>query len=207
MTNDGFCTQEETSHVYHEDGYDQLSKKNVFFTNKRPRFQVTPATRDFVLRKALTPNLEFAKYLSSEFEQLSLINNSYITIHARLGDSELFGAEVIDTILLDRIAHQIAKMANRNLQSSNILFLSDSVNLRQKMSELGFKTFKGVPTHTGDSRISLQSTRETLRDFNGLLKAKRIIQISNLPWGSGFSETASILGGIPISKVKLDLFK
>jgi hypothetical protein len=207
MTNDGFCTQEETSHVYHEDGYDQLSKKNVFFTNKRPRFQVTPATRDFVLRKALTPNLEFAKYLSSEFEQLSLINNSYITIHARLGDSELFGAEVIDTILLDRIAHQIAKMANRNLQSSNILFLSDSVNLRQKMSELGFKTFKGVPTHTGDSRISLQSARETLRDFNGLLKAKRIIQISNLPWGSGFSETASILGGIPISKVKLDLFK
>lgn len=206
MSTDGFHTEEKASHQYHEDGYDEFSKQNVIFTNKRPRFQVTTGTRDFVFRKVLTPNLEFAKYLTEEFQKLELTFDNYIAIHTRLGDSELFGATATDPGLLERIAKQIAKMADRSLQSTDILFLSDSAKLRQQMSELGFKTFQGEPAHTGDSRISLQSVRETMRDFNGLLKARRIIQISSLSWGSGFSETASILGEIPISKVKLDLF-
>ncbi len=206
ITTDGFHTHAKANHIYHEAEFNQFSKSDIVFTNRKPRYQVTPATRDFVLRKVLTPNSEFAEYLHKEFESLDLKKRNYVTVHVRLGDSELFKDPSNNQHPLGRITEQIAKMVDRNLPGTEVLFLSDSENLLESMSDKGFKTFKGTPTHSGDSRITLQSARETMRDYFGLLNSERIIQISNLAWGSGFSETAAILGDIPISKVKLDLF-
>jgi len=66
---------------------------------------------------------------------------------------------------------------------------------------MGHATLSGKVAHLGKEGQDPNAIRDTLMQFMIFKDASEIIQVSNYGWGSGFSETAAILGQAPLVKV------
>jgi hypothetical protein len=194
----------EPKYFFHDADDDDILKSGAVFTNKRPKEPISVACRDFVLRNALPFNESIIQKAETSMGELGIKKKQYSVIHVRIGDSEMLektsqGAkELLDAILL-----QIVKLVNNFEPDRDYVVISDSESLKMSLKHIGIVVVEGSPGHTGFSSNNFSSMETTLIEFLILMNSEKIIQLSNHSWGSGFSETAAILGNVPIDKIAL----
>ncbi len=191
--------------VFHDD-HDVLFLRNkTVFTNKRPRFAPTMASRDFVLTHAL----RFSTFAEKDFQELVAENKlsagRYSVTHLRIGDHQLLQTQE-GSIELESTVNAIKRASSRNRVLKESLFLADSELIRGQLQAAGLRTLNSPVAHLGNLGSSLAAVKFSLMEYRILLRASSIFQISAYPWGSAFSETASILGNVPMTKMNLQDF-
>ena len=191
--------------IFHGDSDLLFLKNQIVFTNKRPNSIPTTLYRDFVLSEAL----QFNESTETEFQDLmaksSLLPRKYTVTHLRIGDHQLFRTNE-GTTELEEIIARIKLHSSRNQIFKDSLFLSDSQLIRDRLLEAGFRTLNLPVAHLGNSGSNLDSVKFSLMEHRIMLRSRSIFQISAYSWGSAFSETASILGGIQLSTMNLQDF-
>lgn len=190
----------EPIYFFHDAKDKELISEKVVFTNKRPKFPLSIVERDFLFRKAIPLNRETLNELNSFYSKLNVSVGRYTCIHARIGDSEMLGINQSGGIEIDAIRDKIVRIVKNFEPTREYVVISDSQTLRLKLGSSGINVVPGEAGHTGYTTES-GAVKQTLIEFFLLLNSEKIIQISNHSWGSGFSETAAILGDIPINKV------
>jgi hypothetical protein len=202
-----FLTDQETIEMddpiyFFHDGKDKkLIREKVVFTNKRPKRALSVEERDFVLRRAIPLNEETSNELNTLYSSLDLSKGRYTCIHVRIGDSEMLGTEQLSSVDFDLISSKIEGIVRNFEPKREYLVISDSMVLRKLLVVSGLNVVPGEAAHTGYAADAGSAVRQTLLEFFLLLNSEKIIQISNHSWGSGFSETASILGGVPMNRI------
>ena len=194
-------TTEEPRFLFHDADNAQLLREQILFTNKRPKLPLTPEDRDFVLRNAIPLNESMSNKLSSFFKTLNVSKGNYTCIHVRLGDSAILGTQLLESEKLELTRDKIVRLVGNFDSGRNYLIMSDSIRLKQMLKTSGMNVLPGAAAHTGYGVAQGEGLEQTLLEFFLLLHSEKIIQISKHSWGSGFSETASMLGGVPINKI------
>jgi hypothetical protein len=187
-------------YFFHDAKDKKLIREKVVFTNKRPKFAPSVEERDFVLRKAIPLNGETLNELNSLYAELNVSEGRYTCIHVRIGDSEMLGTDQSSSVDIDLVKEKIKGIVKNFEPRRKYLVISDSKKLRQSLVSSGLNVVLGEAAHTGYGTEG-GAVRQTLLEFFLLLNSEKIIQISKNSWGSGFSETAAILGDVPINKV------
>jgi hypothetical protein len=140
--------------------------------------------------------------LLSLFKTLNISKGNYTCIHVRLGDSEMLGTQLTESEEFEITRIKVERIVGNFDSDRKYLIMSDSVRLRQMLKTSGLNVLPGSAAHTGYGDVQGEGLEQTLSEFFLLLHSEKIIQISKHSWGSGFSETASILGGVPINKIQ-----
>ena len=191
--------------IFHDDSDFQFLRHSTVFTNKRPRILPSFSSRDFVLSEALC----FKDKYEEEFRELvrseKLTHRNYAITHLRLGDDQLFKTQG-SLNELENILNEIQNQSRGNSALKNSLFLSDSEMLREILNKNGFRTLNLPVVHLGNSQGSVDSIKAALFEYRIMIRAREILQVSSYPWGSAFSETAAILGAVPLDRVNLKDF-
>ena len=195
-------TTEEPRFLFHDAEDTQLLREQILFTNKRPKLLLTPEERDFVLRSAIPLNESMSDKLISLFKALNVSKGNYTCIHVRLGDSEMLGTQLSESEEFEITRDKVERIVGNFDSGRKYLIMSDSIRLRQMLKTSGMNVLPGSAAHTGFGDVQGEGLEQTLLEFYLLLHSEKIIQISKHSWGSGFSETASILGGVPINKIQ-----
>jgi len=198
-------SSEEPEYYFHEADDADILSGDVVFTNKRPKSPVSVSCRDFIFRNALPFDENFMRKAAEIFKKYNLIPGQYTVIHVRLGDTEVFLDASVEQIALSQVVETIFRVIQNFDNERNYLLVVDSKNLKMKLQGFGIPVTVGSVAHTGNSLNELTAIEDTLLEFYLLLKSEKIIQLSTHSWGSGFSECASILGGVALDRINLNL--
>jgi hypothetical protein len=191
--------------IFHDDSDFQFLRHRTVFTNKRPKLPPNFSSRDFVLSEALCFKERYEKEFQELIESEKLSHRNYAITHLRLGDHQLF--KMPDSFEeLDILVSQIQKQSKGNPKLRDSLFMSDSEMLREILNKNGFRTLNLPVVHLGNSEVSIDSIKAALFEYRIMIRAREILQVSSYSWGSAFSETASILGAVPLNRVNLQDF-
>ena len=189
----------EATTIFHTQSDKPLQSGGVFFTNQRPQRRPSKEALDFLLSEVLTPNASFNATLKLRMKTLNFEKNRYVVFHVRVGDESLYEGKN-DSKSIMNIVSFISKAISTYQNDYSCLVISDSKVLVDALTISGIRTGSISSTHFGDSRGSKESIQETLVDFFLLLGARKVIQISNYSWGSGFSDIPCMLFEIPIER-------
>jgi hypothetical protein len=122
-------------------------------------------------------------------------------VHVRMGDSEMLGTGY-DESKIQKIVEQLKKIRALSawdrlwgapLNSTTVLMISDSEQLKKYAASMGFKVRNHTSSHFGLTE-NVESLTGILLDFMSLAAAKRIHYHSEYDWRSGFLERGSALG-------------
>lgn len=178
----------------------KFQNSRLIFTHLRPLRSITPANIDFVLRHAFNPTVDFRNKISRYFSDLNLQNKSYMVFHLRFGDEFLNQDTSKSEYKLANYADALRKFIQNLSLAQDCIIASDSDFFMSTMQGYGFKILSGKVVHLGIENEDLEGVQDTLLQFTVLMRASTIYQFSNYGWGSGFSETASILGVVQLKK-------
>jgi hypothetical protein len=178
-------------------------KSNIqgpIFTNRRPVNPVQDEYRDFLRLNCLTLLPELKEYLS-EVEGKLQLNDDFVVLHVRLGDKYGSWQRNIPQLEMELLNSEIAGVCERFSKGKRVLVLSDSEFLLEHLDNSFTMTTGLKRGHTGNARTERQATKDTLTEFFLMCKAKEILSLSVFPWGSGFSEIASIVSGVVLHRL------
>ena len=193
----------EPKYLFHEArDRDFLTEKEVF-TNKRPVKPITPACRDFVLRNALPLDQKSFSKVNWFLENYGLYKRQYTVLHVRLGDSGLLDIKDPGHISIAKVVNELNRVILNFEETRQYILVVDSVTLRNQLSRSGLKVTNGLVAHTGFALNQDVALENTLMEFFLLMNSEKIIQFSAHSWGSGFSESAALLAGIPLDRISL----
>jgi len=191
--------------IYHDDSDFQFLRHRTVFTNKRPKLSPNSSSRDFVLSEALCFKESYEKEFQELIQSEKLSHRNYAITHLRLGDDQLF--KMGDSFEeLEILVNKIRKQSKGNPKLGDSLFMSDSVMLKEILNKNGFRTLNLPVFDLGNSEGSINSIKAALFEYRIMIRAREILQVSSYPWGSAFSETASILGAVPLNRIGLQDF-
>lgn len=175
-----------------------LSTKNLhIYTNVWPTFKISPAVSNKI-KSFFTPN----ETLENEIQKAQNGIGEYGVIHIRAGDILSFNTQIGDVVphSLDDIVEYIHPQLEQ-LRDKNYIVLSDCAALKKLISKkYNFKTTQTAPTHLA---LKNNGSLDTLIDYFLLTRATHIHQFSVHRWGSGFSDSAKWLYGVPVLKHQL----
>jgi hypothetical protein len=125
----------------------------------------------------------------------------------RLGDDLAFKSNqnlILEEEYFDYVSNQIIKILENFAIKENHLVVSDSVRLKKYLSEKSIRTTDSHVVHFNSKEEANQNlTLNMLQEYLTLVGAKQIIQLSSYSWGSGFSESASMVGRNKITRIQL----
>jgi hypothetical protein len=197
-----FVAGEKTITPIVQESYSNLfGKASTIFTHLRPLRQIALSDVDFVLRNVFDPTDEFLEQIRKYQHSYDAQRQNYSIVHFRLGDEympkSVENAKILDSKQFD----QINEFVSRHSKDKRIIVASDSLELLNELDKMGHATLSGKVAHLGKEGQDPNAIRDTLLQFMIFKDASEIIQVSNYGWGSGFSETAAILGQAPLVKV------
>lgn len=200
-------TDARTQSLYHDDKMKKFKGAGVYISNRRPT-KIDAGDRDFIVRTLLKFRPEaLANSIKKIDFSLSASEKSTI-FHVRLGDAIAFGESVSDFHTkksFDEILAKIQRIINNFENFSKCIILSDSSDFRNYAHENGFNApVRPVRHFHSQSVESSESLLDMLQEYICLVNARSIVQISVYDWGSGFSETAAIIGGSKITQLKIE---
>jgi hypothetical protein len=179
----------------------RFKDSETIFTHLRPIRPISVADRDFVLRNALTPNENLSNMLQEYKTNLGISDSPYSIVHIRLGDEFIKSNNSTDSPQNNALFNAVLRYIEK-LFSSDMSFIStDSEDLSTMLMKNGHKLLPGKVAHFGLENPDKTALRDTLLQFFTLKDAVMIHQISNYGWGSGFSDTAAILGDTQVNKL------
>lgn len=164
----------------------------VVYSNAVPRYPISNECKEYV-RSQLTP----IKQLEGE-----LPVGNYHALHIRSGDNIGFST---DDSKVEELLNSIGKNIEEILKKTGaekIITVSDSLCLKKLLKKrYNIEYMNTVPTH---SELLTCNTYDLLIDFFTLQNSKHIYQFTNAQhyWGSGFSDSASWLRSVPVTKFK-----
>ena len=162
------------------------------FTNRRPKKPLSSRDIDFLFRNGVSPTEQIVAHNICWLHSRSLLEGGFSVVHVRFGDS---GTQKED--ISNRIQEGLVRLTQRQ---ERFVVMSDRPELlgwmRQKRNIFLRDAVSG---HSGLSPSS-ETTQQILADFFLMKHAKKIYQLSRYAWGSGFSEVASGLFGVPLEK-------
>ena len=138
------------------------------------------------IKSILRPNILLLEYINSLRKDIKLNDTeSYIVIHARVGDDFLVYKKDIQDNLIDKIRNYIKIVVQEN--NKPVLFIADSYQLKKSVNDLCRITAIN-PIHTGSLDNTEVDNRllATLAEFFIMSKASKIYCI-NFWDGSGYS--------------------
>jgi hypothetical protein len=150
-------------------------------------------TREYhFIRYILTPTHLLSKYIDIIKTDIQL-HESYIVIHARIGDNFLVYKNNIQENIIEKIRNYI-KIVSATASTQSILFIADSYQLKERVKDL-CKITAICPIHTGslDTINTIDTDNRlvaTLAEFFIMSKASSIYCI-NFYDGSGYSKICS----------------
>jgi hypothetical protein len=202
--NSNFVAKEkEITAVLQESDSHLFGKANTIFTHLRPLRRVTLTDIDFVLRNVFDSTSEFHDHILMYKKLIDVNYKDYTVIHFRLGDEFMQKSDQSSPGVDSMPLVGINKFIAGNSRGKKVLIASDSSYLLNSLNDIGYTTLTGAIAHLGKENQDLTAIRDTLTQFMVFRDANEIIQVSNYGWGSGFSETAAILGQVRLSKRKL----
>lgn len=155
------------------------------------------------MKKLLTPNEHFAKYITQQ-NDLYHISSQYSILHIRLGDDEFFKNKHVNWFNVN----EAIKIIKRYADPTNIL-ISDSFWFKQQLKKMNVNIamFNTYPLHLGDlstrfiERIE-DSFKETLYEFFTLTNASILKTYSVYSHVSGFVKAAGLIYDIQLIDLK-----
>lgn len=192
----------ETTYVFKSGNPADYAAPKFVFCNAIPTTGISNEDRDLVRFYCLEPLPNLVAKLSELKTSLGIETGPYRAVHVRLGDGQLVGNEQLDPRILARLQETLAQVAeDRTIQS---VVVSDSSIATEMAGRFGLASRLGSRGHVGHHSVDAHSVLETLSDYFVLLESQSILQASVYGWGSTFSLSASVLGGIPLESVQLD---
>jgi hypothetical protein len=165
--------------------------------------KISAADCDFVMRNALTPNETLRSSLETFKNDLGVSKLPYSIAHVRLGDEYIKSFSDSISLENEQLFKKIFIYLGCLSRDSNYLISTDSDDLSRYLSKVGLGVLPGKITHFGMENPNPVAVRDTLLQFLTIREAQQITQISAYGWGSGFSQTAAILGRVAIEKINL----
>jgi len=173
--------------------YDNL----YIYTNVWPTFKIAPVASKRV-RDFFIPN----QCLESAIKTTCDVCSNYGIIHIRAGDLLAFGTQIGDIVHLS--LNELMDMLHPHLSAlsgKNYIVMSDCTELKTLIgNRYGFCCTSSKSSHL---TLNNDDILDTLVDYFILTRATHIHQLSVHGWGSGFSDSANWLYGVPVIKHKL----
>jgi len=177
----------------------ELQRKNLYiYTNVWPTFKISSIVSRRV-REFFTPNECLETAIKASCDE----NTNYGIIHIRAGDLLSFGIQLGDVVhnsideLLDMLHPHIQQLVGKNY-----IVMSDCAELKVTIaSRYGFRYTSSKPAHLAIDDGS--GVLDTLVDYFIMSRAMHIHQFSVHGWGSGFSDSANWLYGVPVIQHKI----
>jgi hypothetical protein len=197
----------ETIPICHNDSLRNFKKSGFYISNRRPK-TIDAGDRDFIIRNLLkvrNPTL-VSKLKSFSFN--NYLGSDHIVFHARFGDQIAFsatdyGAE--KSQIFENVLHSIKRILGNYGAFSNYIILSDSEEFRKFAADLGFVTsLKSVRHFNAQTSAQEDLLINMLEEFMLMASASNVIQFSVYSWGSGFSDSACMVGGGKISRFQIE---
>lgn len=197
-------TSEEVRYLFHGTKSKEFSRSRRVFTNMRPNLPMDNQTRDFLFRAGFLPSTEVQKDIEDFFEKYSLKSNGFTALHLRFGDELAFSSGSVPSgsdAKLAKILHFTESVIAKTDPREPLALFTDSP---QHIAHLVTKNHVLVSTKNTHSGLADSNFRSsTVMEFFLLGKARRIINLSSYPWGSGFSLAASQLFAKPYSQIDI----
>jgi hypothetical protein len=175
-------------------------QRNVFFTHQRPIANrlLKPAIQ-IVRSQFLNPTREFSENMDMVFNNSGIVQHNYDAIHIRFSDK----SESIDNRLAKEIRFSLQEMFSINeIRKSSYIILTNRIEFSNSLLFDGLNVKCNPIEYDHNSPSSSENDYlYTIEDFMILLNAKRIFQMSQYSWGSGFSLAAAHLGQIPLTNM------
>lgn len=168
----------------------------VVISNTFPEWPLSEDCKEFV-RSQMLPTPELEKFIAQHKP-----NEDYVCVHIRTGDWVGFSEN-------DNAIEELAEKINDNMaeikaqaNGKKIFVFSDSMALKQLLKKQhNIHYTETVPSH---SMHADNNSQDMLVDWFMIQYSQHIYQFTNdyHGWGSGFSDSASWLRDVPITKFK-----
>jgi hypothetical protein len=175
-----------------------------FFTNENYIDKVTEECKEFV-RKILTPNKEFQKYIDDKRQQIPFID--YHILHYRLGDDFMIHGKKLDNESIeDKIKDKRILLEDVKKQNtSNTIFMSDSKEFKEYVKEhVDIFTFDIDIGHIGLDRC-YSIIKDTLVELFIITHASSITTYTAYYWLSGFVKLSRDIYNVPLISLNSNL--
>jgi hypothetical protein len=170
------------------------------FVNAFPIFYNFLDTGREFIKSMLQPNKFMQDYIDYSLNEISLVKNTYATIHIRCGDDYLTKTKNIDVNFVTRIKQIINNLIVSNkkyliISDSNVLKLTLKSNpnfyiINRKIEHLGGELLKSSETN---------GVMNTLLDFYLMSYSNAIFTLSAYGHISGFSNYCAVINNIPFN--------
>ena len=197
----------EVTSLYHEDSLNKFVGAGTYISNRRPKF-VSAGDRDFIIRNLLTVSKKMPPETIKSYSCNDMRKKHSAVFHIRFGDQVAFRDSVSEQktqVVFENTLRRIKKINEYFKNFQEYIILSDSQNFREYAAACGLNTslekvqhFNSQIDRLDDSAISM------LREYLLLVGAENVIQFSVYSWGSGFSESASLIGGGKLSRFQIE---
>jgi len=154
--------------------------------------------KEFIIQNCLTPKISFKHKIENKKKELNLKDYCYSIIHIRVPDYQPFYSEQLKNIIsvIDVIKDKITDDEKCVLLISNDVYF-DHINY-PFIIKTNLK--RG---HIGLNTTTIHETEDTMIEFMIMTTSKKIYQISELSWGSGFSDIVNKIYDIPLEDYKI----
>lgn len=197
----------ETISICHNDPLSNFKKSGFYISNRRPK-TINAGDRDFIIRSLLKiSNPTLVSELKS-FSFNDYLESDHVVFHARFGDQIAFsnadsGAE--NSQIFENVIHNVNRILGNYGAFSKYTILSDSEKFREFAADLGFATsLKSVRHFNAQTSDQEDQLITMLEEFMLMASASNVIQFSVYSWGSGFSDSACMVGGGKMSRFQIE---
>lgn len=178
----------------------ELSRHQVIFTHQRPALETYQyeATR-IVKEQIINPKVILEELFSDVVKTFSL-SEQFSVVHIRTKDSKL-PLQNNDLLELEAKLHSAFQMDLDFLRQS--LILSNNQQLKLFLKKRGYKCDIANSYIHFDPQSNPDHYLSTCVDFLLCLRARRLVQISEYSWGSGFSQAAHLLANNDFHEIRI----
>ena len=168
----------------------------VMLCNSFPDYPLSEDCKEYV-RSQMMPNEQLEKIISQHKPK-----NDYVSIHIRTGDWVGFSENDNATEeLAEKISDSIKEVKSQ-AAGRKIFVFSDSMKLKELLKKQHKISYtETIPSH---SMHANSNSQDMLVDWFMIQYSQHVYQFTNdyHSWGSGFSDSASWLRDVPITKFK-----
>lgn len=197
----------ETISICHNDPLSNFKKSGSYISNRRTK-SMNAGDRDFIIRNLLKVNNPSLLTKLQSFSFNDYLESDHVVFHARFGDQIAFSPTESGTAnsrIYEDVIHNIKRILGNYRSFSKYTILSDSEGFREFAADLGFATsLKSIRHFNAQTSDQDDQLITMLEEFMLMASATHVIQFSVYSWGSGFSESACMVGGGKLSRFQIE---
>lgn len=152
------------------------------------------------IRDLFEPSREIIQKVDQHLSNLKLLQNQFIILHIRSGDTYLKNEnKLFNSLYFEIIKNEIIEIIFKN-KNIDILLISDNNEIKLLLND-HFPNIKFLIyniTHLGEGvQLEYENVQNTMLDFYFMSKSMAIYSFTSYPHGSGFSYWCAKIFGIP----------